>query len=58
MDSKHEPLSNAKDTSYQWSKPANDILQWRKGALFFYKPVIVIYMDDTIMCGYDDLKLT
>jgi hypothetical protein len=33
-------------------KPATDIFQQRMGALFFDMPVVVIFMDDTIMFGY------
>jgi hypothetical protein len=35
-------------------KPATDIFQQRMGALFFDMPVVVIFMDDTIVFGYAD----
>jgi len=37
-------------------KPATDIFQQRMGALFFDMPVVVIYMDDTIVFGYADFN--
>jgi len=33
-------------------KPATDIFQQCIGTLFFYMPVVVVYMDDTIVFGY------
>jgi hypothetical protein len=36
-------------------KPATDIFQQRMSAIFFDMPVVVIYMDDTIVFGYADL---
>jgi hypothetical protein len=33
-------------------KPATDIFQQCIGSLFFYMPVVVVYMDDTIVFGY------
>jgi hypothetical protein len=36
-------------------KPATDIFQQRMSAIFFDMPVVVIYMDDTIIFGYADL---
>jgi hypothetical protein len=33
-------------------KPATDIFQQRMGALFFGMPVVVIYMDNTIVFSY------
>jgi len=36
-------------------KPATNIFQQRMSAIFFEMPVVVIYMDDTIVFGYADL---
>jgi hypothetical protein len=36
-------------------KPATNIFQQRMSAIFFDMPVVVIYMDDTIVFGYADL---
>jgi hypothetical protein len=36
-------------------KPATDIFQQRTSAIVFDMPVVVIYMDDTIVFGYADL---
>jgi len=47
---------------YQYSmlpmgiKPAADIFKQRMGALFFDMPVVVIFMDDTIVFGYADFR--
>lgn len=35
--------------------PATNIFQQRMSAIFFDMPVVVIYMDDTIVFGYADL---
>jgi hypothetical protein len=36
-------------------KPATNIFQQQTSAIFFDMPVVVIYMDDTIVFGYADL---
>jgi hypothetical protein len=35
-------------------KPATNIFQQRMGALFFDMPIVIIYMDNTIVFGYAD----
>ncbi len=37
-------------------KPATDIFQQRMSTLFFDMPVVVIYVDDTIIFGYADFN--
>lgn len=38
-------------------KPVTDIFQQRMEALLFYMPVIIIYMDVTIVFGYVNFRL-